>query len=126
MLLDLFFDYLGVRLNGPKADGKKIVLNMIFPDTKQKYLVTVENAVLNYSRGKQAKDAHCTVTLARSDLDALILGEAKLAQLITGGQVKIDGQAQKLQELLGLLDSFDFWFNIVTTNPMPPTNKGKD
>lgn len=125
MPLDLFFDFLGVRLNGPKADGKNIVVNMIFPDTKQKYLVTVENAVLNYSKGKQARDAHCTVTLARSDLDAIILGEAKLGQLITAGRVKIGGQAQKLQELLGLLDSFDFWFNIVTANPMPAMNNGK-
>jgi alkyl sulfatase BDS1-like metallo-beta-lactamase superfamily hydrolase len=125
MPLDLFLDYLGVRLNGPRADGKKIVVNMNFPDVKQKYLVTVENAVLNYTRGKQAKDAHCTVTLARSDLDAIILGEAKLGQLITAGQVKIDGQAQKLQELLGLLDSFEFWFNIVTPNPMPVMKNGK-
>jgi alkyl sulfatase BDS1-like metallo-beta-lactamase superfamily hydrolase len=119
MPLNLFFDYLGVRLNGPKADGKNIVVNMNFTDTKEKYVVTVENAVLNYSKDKQAKDAHCTVTLARSDLDSIILGEAKLPQLITAGQVKIDGQPQKLQELLGLLDSFEFWFNIVTTNPAP-------
>src|SRR5262249_746044 len=117
MPLDLFFDYLGVRLNGPKADSKKIVVNMNFTDTKQKYVVTVENAVLNYVKDKEAKDAHCTVTLARSDLDAIILGEAKLAQLITAGKVRIDGQEQKLQELLGLLDSFEFWFNIITTNP---------
>jgi alkyl sulfatase BDS1-like metallo-beta-lactamase superfamily hydrolase len=125
MPLDLFFDFLGVRLNGPRADGKHIVVNMNFPDTKQHYVVTVENAVLNYSKGKQAKDAHCTVTLARSDLDAIILGEAKLGQLITVGKVKIDGQAQKLQELLGLLDSFEFWFNIVTPNPMPARKNGK-
>jgi alkyl sulfatase BDS1-like metallo-beta-lactamase superfamily hydrolase len=124
MPLDLFFDYLGVRLNGPKADGKKLVVNMHFTDTKQQYAVAVENAVLNYSKGKQAPDAHCTVTLTRSDLDAVILGEAKLPQLITAGRVKIDGQAQKLQELLGLLDSFDFWFNIVTPNPMPALKNG--
>jgi alkyl sulfatase BDS1-like metallo-beta-lactamase superfamily hydrolase len=124
MPLDVLFDYLGVRLNGPKADGKHIVVNMHFTDTKQKYLVTVENSVLNYSKGKQARDAHCTVTLARADLDAIILGKAKLGQLITAGQVKIDGQAKKFQELLGLLDRFEFWFNIVTPNPMPAVKQG--
>jgi alkyl sulfatase BDS1-like metallo-beta-lactamase superfamily hydrolase len=124
MPLDLFFDYLGVRLNGPKADGKKIVVNMHFTDTNQQYMVEVENAVLNYHKSKQARDADCTVKMARSDLDAIVLGEAKLPQLITAGQVKITGQAQKLQELLGLLDSFEFWFNIVTPNPMPALKTG--
>ncbi len=125
MPLNLFFDYLGVRLNGPKANGKHLVVNLIFPDVKEQYALTVENAVLHHSRARQAKDAHCTVTLARADLDAIILGEAKLGQLITAGRVKIDGQAQKLQELLGLLDSFDFWFNVVTPNPLPATPNGK-
>src|SRR5262249_2920500 len=98
---------------------------MHFTDTKQQYLVTVENAVLNYRKGKQAGDAHCTVTLARADLDGIILGEAKLGHLITAGRVKIDGQAQKLQELLGLLDRFELWVNMVTPNPMPAVKQGK-
>jgi alkyl sulfatase BDS1-like metallo-beta-lactamase superfamily hydrolase len=29
--------------------------------------------------------------------------------------VKIDGSKAKLDELLDLLDTFEFWFNIVTT-----------
>jgi alkyl sulfatase BDS1-like metallo-beta-lactamase superfamily hydrolase len=32
MSLDLFFDYLAVRLNGEKAEGHRFVLNWIFPD----------------------------------------------------------------------------------------------
>jgi alkyl sulfatase BDS1-like metallo-beta-lactamase superfamily hydrolase len=35
--LDLFFDFLGVRLNGEKAEGKTIVVNWEFPDTGQRY-----------------------------------------------------------------------------------------
>ena len=33
LTLDLFFDFLGVRLNGDKAEGKSIVVNWTFPDT---------------------------------------------------------------------------------------------
>jgi alkyl sulfatase BDS1-like metallo-beta-lactamase superfamily hydrolase len=39
----MLFDYLGVRLNGEKAAGKKLVLNVDFTDLKEKYALTVEN-----------------------------------------------------------------------------------
>ena len=33
----MVFDYLAIRLNGPKADGKHISLNLIFPDIHEEY-----------------------------------------------------------------------------------------
>jgi alkyl sulfatase BDS1-like metallo-beta-lactamase superfamily hydrolase len=125
MSLDMFLDYLGMRLNGPKAAARKFTLNFNFTDTKEKYLLSVENGVLNYSKGKQAKDADCTATLTRSTLNGIILGETKLAGAITAGDVKLQGEPKKLQEFLGLLDSFEFWFNIITTNPMQQAKDGK-
>ena len=47
MPIELLFDYLGVRLNGPKAAGKQITLNLNFTDLKKQYALMVENAVLN-------------------------------------------------------------------------------
>ena len=41
---EMLFDYLAVRLNGPKAAGKKIVLNVSFTDLKKQYALVVENA----------------------------------------------------------------------------------
>jgi len=35
-------------------------------------------------------------------------------QAITDGKVKIDGDAAKFGEFLSMLDSFEFWFDIVT------------
>ena len=48
MAPEMLFDYLGVRVNGPKAAGKKIVLNVDFTDLKKQYALTVENGVCNY------------------------------------------------------------------------------
>src|SRR5262245_5983210 len=45
---DMLFDYLGVRLNGPKAAGKVIKLNVDFTDLGKQYALVVENGVLNY------------------------------------------------------------------------------
>ena len=63
----------------------------------------------------------CTASLTRTDLNEIILGQAKLPRLVTDGKVKIAGDPQKLQEMLSLLDSFEPWFDVVTTNP-PPRN----
>ena len=112
--LDMFFDLLAVRLIGPKAAGKKIVLNADFTDIGEQYLLVVENGVLNYTKGKLADDADATLTLSRTALDEVILGEAKLADKLASGEAQISGNPEKLVEFLSLMDTFEFWFNIVT------------
>jgi alkyl sulfatase BDS1-like metallo-beta-lactamase superfamily hydrolase len=115
MPLDLFFDYMGVRLNGPKAVGKKITINWNFTDTKQHYVLALENCALNHTAHMQAKDADVTVTLTRAAFNQVILGgQPKLDALIASGDIKIKGQKEKLGELLSLLDNFNTQFNIVT------------
>lgn len=54
------------------------------------------------------------MTINRSDFDQVILGQTKLADLIHSGTAKLEGDAQALLDFLGLLDRFDFRFNIVT------------
>ncbi len=112
--LDMFFDLLAVRLIGPKAAGKKIVLNANFTDIGEQYLLVVENGVLNYAKGKQDAEADATLTLSRTALDEVILGEAKLADKLAEGEALISGNPEKLVEFLSLMDTFEFWFNIVT------------
>ena len=112
--LDMFFDLLAVRLIGPKAAGKKIVLNAHFTDIDERYILVVENGVLNYAIGKQDPEADATLTLSRRALDEVILGEAKLADKLASGEAQISGNPEKLMEFLSLMDTFEFWFNIVT------------
>lgn len=114
MPLDLFFDYLGIRLNGPKAAKAKITLNFDFTDTKDRYLLILENGVLNHTPDAQAKKADVTVTLTRDALNRLIVGTAQLEASVKSGDIKIDGDKAKLKELFSYMDTFDYWFNIVT------------
>src|SRR5437763_12532849 len=48
------WDVLGVRLNGPKAEGKHIVLNWSVTDTKEEFVLTLENCALTSLEGAQA------------------------------------------------------------------------
>src|SRR6202040_1863155 len=63
------WDVLGVRLNGPKAEGKHIVLNWSFTDTGERFVLTLENCALSSSEGVQADSADAGFTLARATLD---------------------------------------------------------
>lgn len=110
---EMTFDYFAVRLNGERAAGKKITLNVNFTDLKQQYSLDVEDAVLNYS-DKPAANADATLTLTKSTLDRIQLKEITVEQAIASGDLKVDGKREAFTDFLGLLDQFPFWFNIVT------------
>ncbi|WP_334175704.1 alkyl sulfatase dimerization domain-containing protein [Pseudoxanthobacter sp.] len=112
--LGIYLDYLAVRLNHPKAAGADIALNFILPDVNQTFTLTVTNGVMNYTTGRQNAGADATVTMNRSLLDDINLGQTRLVDAMQAGQVQVDGNQDKVVEFIGLLDSFDFWFNIVT------------
>ena len=114
MSLDLLFDYVGVRLNGPKAGETEITLNWNFTDTQEKYVLGIENGAVNYTPNRQSDDADATVTLKRAVLNQVLLGQAKMQDFIDKGSIEVVGNEEKLNELLSLLDEFEFWFNIVT------------
>ena len=113
MTLEMFFDYLSVRLDREKAAEAKATFNFDFGDSG-KYVIEMENGVLNHTADRQAADADATVALSRDTLNKIILQETKLADAIQAGDVKIAGDRAKLDELVSNLDSFEFWFGIVT------------
>ncbi|ASP77038.1 alkyl/aryl-sulfatase [Sinorhizobium meliloti] len=114
MSLDLFFDYLGVRLNSEKAGDTKLTLNFDFGEEDGKYLLQLENGVLNNTAGQQADNADATITLTRDSLNGIVLGETTLEKAIADGSIKVTGDNAKLGQLVSMLDNFEFWFNIVT------------
>ncbi|WP_421173538.1 alkyl/aryl-sulfatase [Aeromonas dhakensis] len=109
----LLFDYLAVRINPEKAAGKKMVINMDFTDIGEKHTLSLENAVLNHSTHYAAKP-DVTLTLSKQTLDDIQLGQGTLEQKIASGEIKVQGNQQTFSDFVGLLDKFNFWFNIVT------------
>jgi alkyl sulfatase BDS1-like metallo-beta-lactamase superfamily hydrolase len=112
--LETYLDYLAVRLNGPKAAGKIMTFNVDMPDRKQKFVIYVENGVMNYTLGKQVDNPDATITLNRSVLDDINLGQTTMDQAVKDGKATVEGDSAKFKEFLSLLDTFEFWFNIVT------------
>lgn len=111
---EMFFDYLAVHINGEKAANAQAVFNVDVGADGGKYKLELENGVLNHSADAQASNADASITLNRATLNKIILKEESLKQAEEKGDVQISGNHAKLDEFLGYLDSFDFWFNMVT------------
>ncbi len=107
------WDVLGVRLNGPKAEGKHIVLNWSFTDTGETFVLTLENCALTYVAGAQAATADAGFTLPRGTLDEVIAKLTTFQDAVGSGAIKFTGNPMRLGELMMLMDEFPRMFEIV-------------
>jgi alkyl sulfatase BDS1-like metallo-beta-lactamase superfamily hydrolase len=118
MSMPLYFDYMGVRLNGDRAAGKRIVVNWTIthpaPAPDETYALNLQNSALTYRSGWLNPVADVSLTLARTTLDACTLGQTTFQAEIAAGNIVLAGNPAKLAELMGLLDTFTPMFNVVT------------
>jgi alkyl sulfatase BDS1-like metallo-beta-lactamase superfamily hydrolase len=113
MTSDMLFDYLGVRIDGARAAGTALELTFRVTDRDEVHAVGVSDGALHHVRGRPARAPQATVALAHDALLALVVGTKPLADLEAAGAIVVDGDLSALETLLGLLDTFRFWFPIV-------------
>ncbi len=116
--LDMYFDYLAVRLDGDKAAGKRIVLNWLFTDSGQKYVLNLENSALTCAPDAQAANADATLSLTRATLDEISLQKTTFVAALESGKIAVAGSREKFLEMLAMLETFPVRFPIV--EPRPP------
>jgi alkyl sulfatase BDS1-like metallo-beta-lactamase superfamily hydrolase len=123
----LLLDALAIQVDSRKAEGMKFKLNLVYPDNGERFVVEMSNATLTHIAGYQAKDADLTITLNRSDLEEIMLGKAKLAELARAGKARLDGNPAVLQQLAAACDKFDPMFQIMPgTRASAEPPKAKD
>lgn len=110
---EMLFDYLSVRILPEKAEGKDFSINITFTDLEEAYTLSMENSVLNYSREIETKP-DVSLILSKKTLDDVQLGQVTLESAVANGDLVIEGDSEVFKEFMGMLDSFKFWFNIVT------------
>jgi alkyl sulfatase BDS1-like metallo-beta-lactamase superfamily hydrolase len=110
---ELVFDYWGVRLNSDKAAGKKLVLGFDFTDLKRQFTLTLDDSVLTQSE-RSASKSDARLVMTKAAFDRLQSGQLTLDQAVDRGEINVEGRRAAANELLGLLDTFPFWFHIVT------------
>lgn len=114
MTSEMLLGFLAVRLNGPRAADKDWTFNLDLGGPDESWGLEVGNGVLNFTEGLRFDEPTATISCERSAIDEVILGRASFSDQIGSGAIVIDGEAAAFTEFLGLLDDFEFWFNIVT------------
>jgi len=111
--LDLFFDTMAVKLNGPKAADKNWRFNFQLTDTGENAVLIVSNGTLHHRMNTTDPDANATLKMTRNALDQLSMKTKTFAQLAKSGEASVEGNPLALRSFFGLLDDFEFWFEIV-------------
>ena len=110
----MLLDYLGVRLNGPAAAAHTLHLNLVVTDRDELWHVGLEHGALHTIEGRHVAGADATISLPYGALRVVSEGTGALDDLIAAGEISVEGDTDAIRTLLGLLDEFEFWFDIVT------------
>ncbi len=120
MPFGLYLDGLATRLDGPKAAGTTIRVNIRFSDTNAEWLLELEYGVLQYYEDKRASDADVTLTLTADEFRNLAEGKTTTDAAIKTGDIKLSGSQAILDDFLALFITFDGWYNVVTPVEVKP------
>ncbi|MFM9380997.1 alkyl/aryl-sulfatase [Pseudomonas sp. UV AK001] len=108
-----FLEAMAASLDGPAADGKNWTFNLQLTDTKESFVLWIENAVLHYRRGAPASNANATLSVTKDLFVQLLGGTAGFKDALTSKDLKVDGSTVDLVRFLGLLEKAPGNFAIV-------------
>jgi alkyl sulfatase BDS1-like metallo-beta-lactamase superfamily hydrolase len=113
MPVAVVFDYLGTRIDGPRAGTANIVINWRFTDTGESLASTLEHGALTSITGKTAPNAVATVTTTRPVFESIVLGQRTLVDAMVHGDIATVGDAKAPSDLFSLLVDFEPGFPVV-------------
>jgi alkyl sulfatase BDS1-like metallo-beta-lactamase superfamily hydrolase len=108
-----WWDAVATRVDSQRAEGMQFVINFVSPDTGETMIIEMSNSTLTHISGYQADNADATIRMNRSDLIAVIAGQATLASQLMAGNGEVSGNAGVLQQLASVLVEFDPVFEIM-------------
>ncbi len=109
-----FFNSMAVRLNGPKADGKNIIVNIIFSDINESYTLVIENAVLNYQEGISNLNANATLKITHELFLKIVLKQVGIKETLFSDELEVEGNVLDLLQFFRLFDNPTGKYNLVT------------
>ncbi|NPU84251.1 MAG: MBL fold metallo-hydrolase [Syntrophaceae bacterium] len=112
--VERFLDAMAASLNGPAAEGKDLKINLVISDTRESFVLWIENAVLHYRKAAPAADAHATLTLTKEIFIGMTAGTAGVKDTLMSKDLKIIGSTIDLIRFFGLFDKAPGTFAVVT------------
>ncbi|MEM1314363.1 MAG: alkyl sulfatase dimerization domain-containing protein, partial [Pseudomonadota bacterium] len=113
MTTEMFLNFLGIRMDGRKAEGLAFTFNILTPDNGEKFILELANATLTNVEGFLADDPDLTLVLDRSVLERVMIGEAEFEALIGDGTIQAEGDVSILGRLAETMVEFDPLFEVL-------------
>ena len=111
--ISCFLDSMSARLKGPKAEGMELVINMVFTDIKESYVLHLENSVLHHQKAEPDPNANATVTLTKDLYLQLAIRKVGIKDLLTSDDIEFKGSKIDLIRFFALFDMPRGKFDIV-------------
>jgi alkyl sulfatase BDS1-like metallo-beta-lactamase superfamily hydrolase len=108
------FQAMAAGLNGPAAEGNDFKINIVLSDTRESFILWIENAVLHHKKAKPAPDANATLSLTKPLLVKVLAGTAGIKETLLSDDLKISGSKIDLVCFFTLFDKASGTFPIVT------------
>lgn len=132
MPITMVLDLLAMRLDGPRATGLHLRLNVVIGPTGgtdgsvagpsdpqgpgtasvEEHLIELNRSVLNHHPDRSDPRAP-TLRITADDFKAAVAGAVDMDSLLGDHRAVVDGDEAVVRELFGLLDAFGLWFNII-------------
>ena len=112
--VERFLEAMAAGLDGPAAEGKDLKVNLVLTDTRESFVLWIENAVLHFKKAAPAADANATLTLTKSIFVKMMAGTAGVKDTLLSDELKVTGSKIDLVRFLTLIEKATGTFAIVT------------
>lgn len=112
--VERFLEAMAAALDGPAADGLQLTINLVLSDTKESYVLWIENAVLHFRQAAPQADANATLTLTKPLFIKMMAGSAGIKDTLLSDELKVGGSKIDLVRFFSLIDKAPGTFAIVT------------
>jgi alkyl sulfatase BDS1-like metallo-beta-lactamase superfamily hydrolase len=108
-----WWDAVATRVDSGLADGMNFTINFISDDTQQIFVVEMSGGTLSNIEGYLSDEADVTITMNRSDLETVIMGQETLGSQLRAGVGTLTGNQSVLLQLESVLVTFDASFEVM-------------
>jgi len=114
MSTELFLDFIGIRMDSKKAEAlDSYEINLITPDNGEKFAIELSNATFTNVEGFLHDDPDLSITINRSDLENIMMGQKSFAMSIEDGTAQAEGNTDILAQIAETLVTFEIGFEIL-------------
>ena len=113
MPMEMFFDFLAVRVVGPRADERELQFEWMLSDDALTYRLNLSHGALSHALGCVEDAGVSRVVTSRADLARIVNDSRSFSEIFEEGLINYTGDEEPLRFFFSCLDVFPPMFAVV-------------